>query len=71
MQKTPEHAPLVAGDLVCNTCGLVMERKIVMGRKEVVHIEYICQNADKGCNYKVERKVYSGLQPILLKEEQK
>lgn len=68
---TPEHAPLVAGDMVCNTCGLVMERKVVMGRREVDHIEYACQNADKGCNYKVERKEYCNLQPMMLKEEQK
>ena len=64
MGELPAHSPLIAADLVCSTCGLTMEKKVIMNRQEVDHIDYTCQNADIGCSYKVEAKVFSGYQPI-------
>lgn len=64
MPELPAHSPLIAGDLVCNTCGETMERKVVMNRQGVDHIQYSCSNKEKGCNYFVEAKMFSNLQPM-------
>lgn len=66
MPEMPALSPLMAGDLVCNTCGLVMERKVIMNNQGVAHIEYSCQNADKGCSYKVESRQPCNLQTMMI-----
>lgn len=50
----PDHAPLLAGNVVCFTCGTILKPYVVMGRRGVDHIEYECKNPSTGCSYKVE-----------------
>jgi lysyl-tRNA synthetase class I len=64
MPELPAHSPLTAADLICNTCGKVMKRTVVMNRTEVDHIDYTCQNEATGCSYKVEAKLFCSLQTI-------
>lgn len=49
----PERSPLLAGNLVCFTCGSIMKPKIVMGPRGVAHVEYECRN-EKHDPYRLE-----------------
>ena len=68
MQRTvPEHAPLVAGNVMCHTCGSILKPIPVKGRNGVNAIRYECRNKDTGCSYMVESTAYlaSEVVPIL------
>jgi hypothetical protein len=69
MKQLPDHAPLIAADLICYTCGEKMSMEVSMSRQGVSHITYTCKNKDTGCSYKVESLIYSGLQPMLLRND--
>ena len=58
MASIPEHSPLEGGAIVCSKCGKDMNRKVVMNKRGVDHLYYTCSNAETGCSYGFERKVY-------------
>jgi len=60
MQKSmPDHAPLVAGDVVCHTCGSTLKPQIVKGgRGGVQCVRYECHNKEYGCSYRVEATAF-------------
>jgi len=58
MASIPDHSPLEGGVIVCSGCGKDMERKVVMNKRGVDHLYYSCKNAEKGCSYGFEKKVF-------------
>lgn len=59
MQRSlPEHSPLIAGPVVCHTCGDFLKPQIVKGRGGVQTIRYECHNKEHGCSYMTETNVY-------------
>lgn len=59
MQKSlPDHAPLIANQVVCQTCGNFLKPQIIKGRGGVQCIRYTCQNKEHGCSYTTENNVY-------------
>ena len=48
MSLTPDRSPLLAGDIVCYTCGEILHPKVVMGPRGVDHIEYQCNGLIEG-----------------------
>lgn len=71
MQKNiPDFSPLVASELICTGCGDVLPYTIVRNsRGHVEHLLYKHTNADKGCSYTCEAKVYSNLQMLPLRPD--
>jgi predicted RNA-binding Zn-ribbon protein involved in translation (DUF1610 family) len=64
LQKSlPDHAPIIAADFVCDTCGKTMTKTIRKSRRGVEGIVYECYNKDTGCSYQVETKVYCTSSP--------
>lgn len=64
MQKSiPDHAPIIAADHFCDTCGEQMKRTILKSRRGVEGVVYECYNRKTGCSYKIETKVYSTASP--------
>jgi hypothetical protein len=73
MQRSvPEHAPLLAGNVVCHTCGSILKPEVVKGRSGVSAIRYSCYNKDSGCSYFTETNQYlsSEVLPSRPKEHQ-
>ena len=59
MQRSlPEHSPLIASPVVCQTCGDILKPQIIKGRGGVQAIRYSCQNKEHGCSYQTETNVY-------------
>lgn len=64
MQKQiPDHAPIIAADHFCDTCGQLMKRTIQLSRRGIEGVLYECYNRKTGCSYKIEEKVYSTATP--------
>jgi len=58
MQKTvPDHSPLIAATVVCQTCGSFLKPEVHKSRRGVEHISYTCHNQEFGCSYRVETNV--------------
>ena len=54
MQKTvPDHSPLIAANLICQTCGKPMKMEIIKSRRGVEELKYACFNPESGCSYEV------------------
>ena len=59
MQKTvPDHSPLIAYSLICQTCGERMKMEIQKGRRGVESMVYKCINPVAGCSYQIEVTQY-------------
>lgn len=59
MQRSvPEHAPLLAPNCVCHTCGSIMKPEVIKGRGGVTTIKYSCYNKETGCSYYTETNQY-------------
>jgi hypothetical protein len=72
--SVPDLSPLLAANLICHDCGRVLKPKAVMGRrgqKQVVdHLEYVCQNKETGCNYKINSTTMAGsIEMVALRED--
>lgn len=58
MAGIPEHSPIDGGAIVCSKCGKDMKREVVMNKRGVDYLYYSCKNAETGCSYGFEHKVY-------------
>ena len=72
MQRTvAEHAPLLAGNVVCHTCGSLLKPQIIKSRRGVECIRYECHNAETGCSYRTEVNTYLSSELVPIRPEQK
>jgi len=60
MQRSiADHAPLLAGDVVCHTCGNILKPQVIQGARGGVQcVRYECRNKEHGCSYATETNVY-------------
>lgn len=71
MQRTvPEHAPLIASEVVCHTCGSFLKPKVVMGRSGVNTLVYECFNKKTGCSYKIETNAYLSSEVVAVRPKE-
>ncbi len=54
----PKDSPLDASPAACSQCGSIIQPKAVMGPRGVETLRYTCENAEKGCSYTFDRKVF-------------
>lgn len=54
-KSIPDHSPLLAPNLICHGCGVVMEPQVITGFGGVVqHLRYDHKNEETGCSYRLE-----------------
>ena len=53
----PDHAPMLAPNVVCHKCGSVLKPTPIMGSRGLECVRYQCINTTTGCSYRIESNV--------------